>query len=249
MFILLLIVYIAVLCIRYWLSWLNRAYLKVHGQTVPPEFQGIIDPDRLKKITNYTLENSRFSAIESVISNVFLTVFLFCGLLGYYGRWVNSLTGSFIGQGIIFTLFLFYIETLFGLPFSLYRNFKIENHYGFNTMTMRLWAMDLLKSVVIATVLSSVVVFIALAIIQASPHWWWLWVWAFLLIFSIFVMYISPTIIEPLFLNSSLLRWKVWKSGSGRSWRRLGLKSAVSFKLTLRAGAAIRTPILPASAG
>lgn len=201
MFMLLLIVYIVILCIRYWLSWLNRAYLKEHGQAVPPEFQGIIDPDHLKQITNYTLENSRFGIIESVISNVLVVVFLFGGLLAYYDRWVNSLTGSFIGRGVIFALFLFYIETIIGLPFSLYRNFKIENRYGFNTMTMRLWATDLLKSLGIATVLSSAVVFVALALIQASPHWWWLWVWAFLLVFGIFVMYISPTIIEPLFFK------------------------------------------------
>jgi STE24 endopeptidase len=201
MFIFLFIVYIAILCIRYWLSWLNRAYLKVHGQTVPPEFKGIIEPDLLKKITNYTLENSRFGLIESVISNVLLTLFLFGGILEYYDRWVSSLPGSFIGQGIIFALFLFYIETILDIPFSLYRNFKIENRYGFNTMTMRLWAADLLKSLAIATVLTCAVVFVALIIVQTSPHWWWFWVWVFLLVFGIFVMYISPTIIEPLFFK------------------------------------------------
>ena len=201
MFILLFIVYIAILCIRYWLSWLNRAYLRMHGQTVPPEFQGVIDPDHLKKITNYTLENSRFGMIESIISNLLMIAFLFGGLLGYYDRWVNSLTSSFIGQGIIFTLVLFYIETIIGIPFSLYRNFRIENHYGFNTMTVRLWITDLVKSIAIATVLSSAVVFVVLAIVQASPYWWWFWVWLFLLVFGIFVMYISPTIIEPLFFK------------------------------------------------
>jgi STE24 endopeptidase len=206
MFITLLVVYISVLGIRYWLSWLNRAYLKEHGSVVPPEFEGIIDPDLLKKITNYTLENSRFGLIESVISNAFLVVVLFGGLLEYYDQWVNTLTNSFIGRGIIFTLLLFYLETLLGLPFSLYHNFRIENRYGFNTMTIRLWAEDLLKSIAIATVLSAAVVFVALFIVQASPHWWWLWVWVFLLVFGIFIMYISPTIIEPLFFKFEPLK-------------------------------------------
>ncbi len=201
MYIFLLIAYFAILCIRYWLSWLNRAYLKMHGLTVPPEFQGIIDPELLKKITNYTLENSRFGIIESVISNVLLIAFLFGGMLGYYDRWVSSIAVSFIVQGIIFALVLFYVETIVDIPFSLYRNFRIENRYGFNTMTMRLWATDLLKSVAIATAMSCAVVFVALAIVQANPNWWWLWVWVFLLAFGIFVMYISPTIIEPLFFK------------------------------------------------
>ncbi len=201
MYIFLLIAYIAILCIRYWLSWLNRTYLQTHGQSVPPEFKSIIDPERLKKITNYALENSRFGLIESVFSNVLVIVFLFGGILGYYDRWVTSLTSSFIGQGIIFALPLLYIETVVGIPFSLYRNFRIENRYGFNTMTIGLWFMDLLKSVIIATALSCLVVFTALAIVQASPHWWWFWVWGFLLVFGIFVMYISPTLIEPLFFK------------------------------------------------
>ncbi|HXY74516.1 MAG TPA: hypothetical protein VEH58_04260, partial [Dehalococcoidales bacterium] len=201
MVILLIIVYIAILCLRYWLNWLNRTYLRVNGQIVPPEFKGIIDPELLKKITNYTLENSRFGMIESVISNILLVFFLFGGMLGYYDRWVNSLPGSFIGQGIIFALLLFYIETVVDIPFSLYRNFRIENRYGFNTMTMRLWATDLVKSAAIATVLCCAVVFVALAIVQASPQWWWFWLWLFLLAFGIFMMYISPTVIEPLFFK------------------------------------------------
>lgn len=197
----LFVLYIAILCVRYWLTLLNRKYLKVHGQEVPPEFRNVIDPSLLKKITTYTLENSKLGIIESVVSNVILIAFIFGGLLGYYDRWVTSLTGSFVGRGIIFTLAMLYFETIIGLPFSLYRNFKIENRYGFNTMTTRLWVTDLIKSTGITTILSSVVVFVALVIIQASPHWWWLWVWLFLLVFGIFVMYISPTVIEPLFFK------------------------------------------------
>ncbi len=231
MFILLLLVYIAVLSIRYWLSSLNRAYLKKHGHTVPPEFQGIIDPDHLQKITNYTLENSRFATIESILSNILVVVFLFGGLLGYYDHWVSSLTGSFIGNGIIFALVLFYIETIIDIPFSLYRNFQIENRYGFNTMTLRLWVTDLLKSVAIATVLSSLVVFIALAIIQASPYWWWLWVWAFLLVFGIFIMYLSPTLIEPLFFKFEPVKAEGLEERIRSLMERAGLKVSRVFQV------------------
>jgi STE24 endopeptidase len=138
---------------------------------------------------------------ESVFGNLLTIAFLFGGLLGYYDRWVSGLSGSFIGQGVTFVLVLLYAETVLGLPFSLYHNFKIENRYGFNTMTLRLWFVDLVKSMIIATILGSLVVVVSLAIIQASPAWWWLWVWTFLLLFQVFVMYISPTLIEPLFFK------------------------------------------------
>ena len=201
MFTMVFIVYLIVLGTGYWLRFLNLTYLKDYGRTVPPEFQGVIDPALLGKISDYTLENSRIGLVESILGNFLIILFLFAGLLSVYDRWILSLTGSLLWGGLLFSLILLYAETLINIPFSLYRNFKIENRYGFNTMTMRLWFFDLIKSMAISTVLGSVVVLSALAIIQASPSWWWLWVWTFLLVFGIFVMYISPFVIEPLFFK------------------------------------------------
>ena len=193
--------YLFILGTGYWLKYLNLAYLKAHGKTVPPEFQGVVGPAQLEKISDYTLENSRVGYFESILGNILTILFLFAGLLGVYDRWILSLTGSLLWGGLLFSLIMLYAETLIDIPFSLYRNFKIENRYGFNTMTMRLWFIDLIKSITISTVIGSVVVLSALAIIQASPVWWWLWVWMFLLVFGIFVMYISPYVIEPLFFK------------------------------------------------
>jgi len=87
------------------------------------------------------------------------------------------------------------------VPFSLYRTFRLEAKYGFNTMTIRLWLTDLLKSLAIGTVIAVIVVLAALAIVQASPAWWWFWVWLFLLAFGILMLYLAPTVIEPLFFK------------------------------------------------
>ena len=193
--------YLIILGTGYWLKFLNLSYLKAHGKTVPPEVQGVVDPSQLEKISAYTLENSRVGYFESIIGNILTILFLFAGLLGVYDRWILSLTGSLLWGGLLFSLIMLYAETIIDIPFSLYRNFKIENRYGFNTMTMRLWFIDLIKSITISTVLGSVVVLSVLAIIQTSPAWWWLWVWMFLLVFGIFVMYISPYVIEPLYFK------------------------------------------------
>ncbi len=154
-----------------------------------------------KKYPLIHLENSRVGYFESILGNILTILFLFAGLLGVYDRWILSLTGSLLWGGLLFSLIMLYAETIIDIPFSLYRNFKIENRYGFNTMTMRLWFNDLIKSISISTVLGSAVILSVLAIIQASPAWWWLWVWMFLLVFGIFVMYISPFVIEPLFFK------------------------------------------------
>lgn len=201
MYCVLITAYILAIGTGYWLKYLNLSHLKAYGGIVPPEFEGAIDPAHLKKISAYTYENSRAGIVESVIGNIVLVVFLFCGLLGIYDQWIASFGGSFLMSGTLFFLVLVSAETLIDIPFSLYRNFSIEKRYGFNTMTLRIWFMDLLKSVLISTILGGVVLLSALAIIQASPDRWWLWVWAFLLVFGIFVMYISPSVIEPLFFK------------------------------------------------
>jgi STE24 endopeptidase len=196
-----LLAYLVVVCTGYALQYLNLSHLEEHGRAVPPEFEGVVDPATLKKISDYTIENSRFGLLESVVDNLVLLAFLFLGLLGAYDRWVTSLTGSFLGNGVLFVLPLMLAQTVMGVPFSLYRNFRIEKKYGFNTMTPKLWLADLVKGLAIGAVISSVVVLAALWLVQASPGWWWLWVWLFFLAFGVFMMYISPYIIEPLFFK------------------------------------------------
>jgi STE24 endopeptidase len=195
------IAYLLVLGASYWLKYLNLSHLKTHGHRVPPEFQGVVDESALRKISDYTFDNSLVGLVESVIDNVLLVLFLFVGLIAFYDRWIASLAGSFVWGGALFFLVLLAFDTVMDIPFSLYRNFIIENRYGFNTMTVKLWLTDLAKTIAISAVFGAVVIVSALSIIQLSPEWWWLQVWAFLLVFGIFVMYISPYVIEPLFFK------------------------------------------------
>jgi STE24 endopeptidase len=195
------IAYLLVLSTGYWLKYLNLSHLKANGHRVPPEFQGVVDESVLGKISDYTFDNSRVGLVESVLDNVLLVLFLFAGLIVFYDRWIASLAGSFVWRGALFFLVLLAFDTVMDIPFSLYRNFTIENRYGFNTMTVKLWLTDLAKTIAISAVFGAVVIVTALSIIQLSPDWWWLQVWAFLFVFGIFVMYISPYVIEPLFFK------------------------------------------------
>jgi len=231
MIFILFIVFLIVVGTGYCLRYLNLSYLKAHGHIVPPEFDGVIDPVALRRISDYTVENSRLGLVESLFGNILIAIFLFGGLLGAYDRWIASLSGSFIVGGGLFVLILLFAETLINIPFSLYKNFKIENRYGFNTMTMRLWLSDLFRSTCISLVLGSVVVIIALAIIHASPAWWWLWVWAFLLFFGIFVMYISPYVIEPLFFKFEPLKVEGLEEKIRTLLERAGLKVSRVFQV------------------
>jgi STE24 endopeptidase len=190
-----LIVYLFFLGFSMWLKWLNITYLKEQGQQVPPEFAGAINGDTLRKTTSYTAETSRLSVIASILNNILVIAFLFGGIITIYDGWIASLSQSFVLRGVLFMLGLLYGETIFSIPFSLYKNFSIENRYSFNTLTWKLWLSDLIKSTVISTLLLSILVATALYLVQYTPGWWWLWVWLLFLLFSIFLMYISPDVI------------------------------------------------------
>ena len=197
-----MIIFIAYLFVAvggYWLDYLNLSCLRQHGAIPPPEFEGQIDQGLLSKIRDYTIEKIWFGFISSVFNNIILLLFLFGGLLNIYNLWIASKNLSFILSGLFFFLPLLYAETALSIPFDLYNIFKIEKKYGFSNMTFRLWVMDTIKSLFISTILLSLVISIGLYLVQKSPDFWWFWVWCFFFAFTIFMMYISPYVIEPLF--------------------------------------------------
>ncbi|MBM4147194.1 MAG: M48 family metallopeptidase [Nitrospira sp.] len=173
--------------------------MKRCGLSIPPEFEGMIDEPLLKKVQEYETEKNRCSFVSSIFGNIVTIIFIFGGLLGVYNSWVSSLNRPFVLSGIIFFLLLSYATSIISMPFSLFVTFKIENKFGFNVMTPKLWLTDFLKSLALSTVLTGIVLSIGLWLIQSSPDYWWIWVWGFFLIFSLFMMYISPYVIEPLF--------------------------------------------------
>jgi STE24 endopeptidase len=179
--------------------------MRKFGLTVPPPFEGKIDTELLKKTVAYETEKTRFSFVSSLFGNIVTVVFIFGGLLNFYNSWIMSLNMPFVVSGLFFFLVLSYANTLITAPFSLYNTFRIENKYGFNTMTLPLWLKDFFKSIILSTLITGILIIVGLWIVQLSPASWWLWLWLFFLAFSLFMMYISPYVIEPLFNKFSPL--------------------------------------------
>ena len=184
---------------EYLLQYMNLRYMKRSDSAIPDVFKGQVDETLLKKIQSYEAEKTRFSFFSSIFGNVVTIIFLFGGLLNIYNSWVVSLHRGFVLTGIMFIFPMVYASTFLSIPFSLYSTFKIENRYGFNAMTLKVWATDFLKSLLLSTVFMGILVTIGLWLVRSSPHYWWILVWAFFFIYTLFVMYISPYVIEPLF--------------------------------------------------
>lgn len=191
--------YLFIIILAHGLDYLNLKHLKQYGSNVPLEFAGQIDPDILTRTRDYVIEKTRFGFISSLFGQAVLILFLFGGLLNWYNTRIAAFNLYFIPAGLLFFIGLSYAQTLLNIPFNLYQVFKIENKFGFNTTSLKLWLLDTCKSLLISTILLGLLIVIGLGLVKLFPHAWWLWVWGFFLIFSLFIMYISPYVLEPLF--------------------------------------------------
>ncbi|NWF76348.1 MAG: M48 family metallopeptidase [Nitrospirae bacterium] len=228
---LILIIYILKETFEYTLQFLNLGYMKRFGSIIPDVFKGKINESHVQKMRAYEIEKTKFSFISSIFGNAVTIIFIFGGLLNIYDDWISSFNFSFILSGVFFFLFLSYANTLLTIPFSLYNIFRIENKYGFNTMTIKLWFADFLKSILLSTVITGILLFIGFLLIQLSPTIWWFWLWIFFLIYSLFIMYISPYVIEPLFNKFSPIEEKVLEDRIKDLMKKINIRVSSVFKM------------------
>jgi STE24 endopeptidase len=192
-------IYVGIQIFKYWLDYLNIGHNQASGGAVPPEFEGIIGSDVVEKMEVYLFEKTRFGMVTSILSSVAILAFLLTGMLDRYTGWIASMNLRYIVSGWLFFLGLFLAVEMLSIPLNLYFTFKIEKRYGFNVMTHGLWLADFAKSILLSAVLLSALVGAGLWLIAKSADWWWFWFWCFSLAFALFVAYISPYVIEPLF--------------------------------------------------
>lgn len=194
-----LIIYVALQMFKYLLDYMNVRYVRARKDEPPPEFEAVLDRSLLAKTRVYLVEKTHFDVVASACTSCLIIIFLFGGLLDLYNSWIAAFRLPFILSGWLFFLLLYFAGELLSVPFTLYFIFRIENRFGFNTMTLRLWVADFAKGTVLSMILLSAASFGGLWLISRSPAAWWLWVWCFFLAFAIFVTYVSPYVIEPLF--------------------------------------------------
>ncbi|MFO7760239.1 MAG: M48 family metallopeptidase [Thermodesulfobacteriota bacterium] len=196
---LILFIYLFIRGLEYTVSLVNRHHLDRYGGFIPQGFEGWLDKDTLATMRDYSLENSRLEMLSYVINTLLVVLFVFGGVLDWYNSFLVEQGWSFYQTGTVFFLLLVYASIIIQVPFDLYSNFRIEEKYGFNKQTFRLWLLDTLKGLLLTTIITVLVLLIIFWLIRITPTWWWLVVWLFMLFFKLFMLFISPHVLEPLF--------------------------------------------------
>jgi STE24 endopeptidase len=186
--------------------WLLRRQVKAvatHRGEVPPSFKEKISLSAHQKAADYTLAKSRLGFIDIVFSALFVVCLTLLGGLQWVHDALNSVGGSNNWHPIVIQLLLFavvgFIGALIDLPLSLWKQFVVDEKFGFNRMTFKLYVVDTVKSTALGIAIGAPLLAVILWLMQSSGSLWWLYTFFVWMGFNLLVMLIFPTYIAPLF--------------------------------------------------
>jgi len=209
-----LAVFIFQLLFQIFLSLLNVNHLRRQENHVPRVFQGTVNKKKFSKIIAYTADSTRFGIVERLFDQIVLLVILLTGVLPWMVEIITTWHIGFIGGGLVFFAIFAAFSNLLGIPFDLYSTFVIEERYGFNTKTITLWVIDLLKGMALSFILGGIIIFFLLVLVHYVTNAWWFFAWIVISMFELLIMWLYPVLIAPLFnkfepINSKELEDKI----------------------------------------
>ena len=171
----------------------------MYRNAVPTAFAQRITLQAHQKAADYTITKARFSLLEMALGAAVLVGWTVLGGLDLLNQWLLGLLGAGMAQQLALLVAFVLISSLIDLPSTLYQTFVIEQRFGFNQMTLRLWLGDLLKSALVGALIGLPIAALMLWLMGAAGALWWLWAWAVWMGFNLLLMVVYPTFIAPLF--------------------------------------------------
>jgi len=197
------IVFIAAVAVsaglQIWLSIRQMRHVRAHREAVPAHFSGRITLDAHRKAADYTAARTRLSIVDTLVDHAMLLALTLGGGVALMAGWVGAWPMPALGRDVALVVAVALLGGAVALPLAWYRTFVIEQRFGFNRMTLRLWMLDLAKGVVVGAALGVPLLTLVLWLMARAGDWWWLYAWAAWVAFQLLVLALYPTLIAPLF--------------------------------------------------
>jgi STE24 endopeptidase len=195
-FILILIIPVTGFIIERYLDYLNSS---MWSDTLPEKLKGICDGEEYKKTQLYQKDNDRLSLWASTFNLIVILIMIIAGGFAL----VDNIARTFSTNGVIISLVFFgiigFVSDIINIPFSCYDTFVIEKKYGFNTMTVRTFITDHIKSWLIALLVGVPVLGLITWFYYKTGKNFWLYAWGLITLFSVFINLFYSELIVPLF--------------------------------------------------
>jgi STE24 endopeptidase len=187
------------LAVESWLAIRQMAYVSKHRDHVPPSFSGAVSPADHAKAADYTVARQRLGMLEAVFDSAILLLLTLGGGIARLGEFTYRWFDDPLLRGTAHVLAVLALLAVLSIPFSAYRTFVLEERFGFNRTTVRMFLSDLLKGGILGLLLGGAVIAAVLAIMGSADRAWWLIAWLAWLGFSLLVTWAWPRFIAPLF--------------------------------------------------
>lgn len=183
---------------RLWLAQRQIRHVKAHRTAVPARFADRIPLAAHQKAADYTIAKTQLGIKEELFSTAVLIVLTLHGGIQWIATTLRSyLDGLPYQMGLVVAVMV--LSSILSLPFSLYRQFRLEERFGFNKMTLKLFFIDLLKGTLLGAAIGLPLLAAVLWLMAAAGQWWWFYAWLLWMGFNLLILVLYPTVIAPLF--------------------------------------------------
>ena len=192
----------ASLVLRAWLSARQVRHVARHRDEVPLAFRSSVDLVAHRRAADYTLAKFRLAHVQMIVGALVLLGWTLFGGLDWLNGVVRDAVAPRAGAlayEIALVAAFVAIGAVFDLPFEWYSTFRLEQRFGFNRTTLRLWAVDTLKGIAVAIVVGVPILAGVLWIMAATGSAWWLFAWLAWLAIIVVAQVVVPSFIAPLF--------------------------------------------------
>ena len=194
-----LIAFLASFGLRHWLAQRQMRFVAKHRNSVPAEFAEKVALAEHQKAADYTIAKLRLGVLENGVSAIILIGFTLLGGLQILNISLLQLLGDGITQQIALLGSIAIISGIVDLPFSWYKQFHLEERFGFNRMGKQLFFIDMIKGLGVGAAIGIPLLWVILSLMAKAGDLWWLWAWVVLTVFSLLMQWIFPSFIAPLF--------------------------------------------------
>jgi STE24 endopeptidase len=193
---------VASLLVKFWLATRQMRHVAGHRGAVPGTFAQTISLAAHQKAADYTLAKARFGLLSTAFGAAVLIGWTLMGGLDVLNQFLLQTVQPRFG-GMAYQLALIGAFTLIGgileLPFELYSTFRIEQRFGFNRLTLKLYVADMLKGVLVGLLVGVPIAAVILWLMGSAGRWWWLWACGVWMGFNLLMLVLYPTLIAPMF--------------------------------------------------
>jgi STE24 endopeptidase len=203
---------VAMVGTKLWLASRQIRFVAAHREQVPSQFTGTIALTAHQRAADYTIERTRLTMIEIIVGAAVLIGLTLLGGVQALDLAISDWLGrDYVGQ-IALIVAVIAITGVIDLPFDYYRQFVIEQRFGFNRMSKRIFFLDRIKGTLLGAAFGLPLLFVVLWLMKQAGDLWWLWTWIVWVAFQMLVLVLYPSFIAPLFNKFEPLKDEALKS-------------------------------------